>query len=514
MRHHHLLFLTTILISLGIALFLYKVFVLQYPVVPDATESRWVVEAHLSFNAKNKPVKAILHIPSSTENFLIMDENFVSRGYGLKTRTSGDDRSAIWTRKAALGPQGLYYRAVIRNGGIDGKLYAPAVGEEISEGLRKEAMRSLIDDAKQKSADTETFVSSLIGQLQVKNSNIKTICNTRKLDTEAKARCTVEILKEAELKARVVHGIHLRPERNATIDHRVQVLPEGEDIRWMVFDPNTGDRIERDDFLPWWYGDEKLADVENASQVRVTLSVERFQEGAMDAASDYAREISPSFVDFSLFSLPVETQRVYRVLLLVPIGAFIVVLLRNVVGFITFGTFMPVLIGLAFRETEMIWGVVLFSILIGLGLAARFYLERLKLLLIPRLSAVLIMVVLIMALFSVITFKLGIERGISVALFPMVIITMTIERMSIVWDELGAVTAFKQGIGTLVVACIIYLIIKNPTLEHIVFVFPELLLIILAFTILMGRYSGYRLMELKRFRALAKGGNLDHTLES
>jgi hypothetical protein len=40
-------------------------------------------------------------------------------------------------------------------------------------------------------------------------------------------------------------------------------------------------------------------------------------------------------------------------------------------------------------------------------------------------------------------------------------------------------------------------------LKHLFFVFPELLLCVLAVMLLLGRYSGYRLLELVRFRALA-----------
>ena len=39
---------------------------------------------------------------------------------------------------------------------------------------------------------------------------------------------------------------------------------------------------------------------------------------------------------------------------------------------------MPVLIALAFRETQLFWGVVLFSFLVALGLSIRFLLERLR----------------------------------------------------------------------------------------------------------------------------------------
>ena len=43
-------------------------------------------------------------------------------------------------------------------------------------------------------------------------------------------------------------------------------------------------------------------------------------------------------------------------------------------------------------------------------------------------------------------------------------------------------------------------------LQHLFFVFPELILCVLAATILLGRYTGYRLLELKRFKALATQG--------
>ena len=40
--------------------------------------------------------------------------------------------------------------------------------------------------------------------------------------------------------------------------------------------------------------------------------------------------------------------------------------------------------------------------------------------------------------------------------------------------------------------------------EHLFFVFPELLLAVLAVTLLIGRYTGYRLTEIRRFRVLAR----------
>jgi len=88
-------------------------------------------------------------------------------------------------------------------------------------------------------------------------------------------------------------------------------------------------------------------------------------------------------------------------------------------------------------------------------------------------------------------------------LFPMVILTMTIERMTVVWEERGPAEALQQGLGSMAVAAIAYLVINVSYVQHFVFVYPELLLVVLAGTLLLGRYSGYRLTELRRFRALA-----------
>ena len=180
--------------------------------------------------------------------------------------------------------------------------------------------------------------------------------------------------------------------------------------------------------------------------------------------------------------------------------------MRNIIGIDAFGTFMPVLIALAFRETQLLWGVVLFTLLVALGLSIRFLLDRLRLLLVPRLSAVLIVVVLLMLVISLVSHQLRLETGLSVALFPMVIIAMTIERMSVVWEERGATDAMRAGAGSLAVAILAYIGMGLPWLEHLIFTFPELLLVILAVVALVGRYTGYRLLELRRFRALTNHG--------
>ena len=160
---------------------------------------------------------------------------------------------------------------------------------------------------------------------------------------------------------------------------------------------------------------------------------------------------------------------------------------------------MPVLIALAFRNTKLVWGLTFFALVIILGLFSRWYMDRLKLLLVPRLSVVVTVLVIILAIGSTVGQHFGVYRIMAVALFPMVIMTMTIERLSILIMERGGVEALKVSLGTLVVSVCCYLAISAVFIQDFFLAFPEVLFALIAVQILIGRYTGYRLTEYFRF---------------
>jgi hypothetical protein len=507
MSRRHIYVLALSLTILGLGVFLYKVFVLGFPVTPHRISDIWNLEARITFAAHNKPVKVSLLIPNPTHGFAIANENFISQGYGISTTTEDGNRQAVWSKRRIKGQQTLYYRAVIRR--ISAKkpssaLRPPDIENPNFEGPYLAAAQTLVGEIRDRSSDVDTFVKELIKQLNrpQRDENIDLLLG-KQSSVSKKVKIAVRVLAQAKIPARVIHGVRLEEENhNAQLLHWLRVYDKRQ---WRSYDPITGESGVPSNYMPWWQGTKSLVQVQGGDRLQTTLSVNLNQEEAVRAATESGRIKSPLLLEYSLFSLPVHTQAVYNVLLLVPVGAFLLVILRNVVGIKTFGTFMPVLIALAFRETQLMWGVILFSVVVGLGLSIRLYLEHLKLLVVPRLASVLFVVVLLMALLSILTHKLGLERGLSVALFPMVILTMTIERMSIVWEERGATEALQQGLGSLIVAAIAHFIMTIKLVEHLTFVFPELLFVLLAGTLLLGRYYGYRLLELRRFKQVVKG---------
>ncbi|MDY6855071.1 MAG: inactive transglutaminase family protein [Thermodesulfobacteriota bacterium] len=506
MNNRHLYILAIGLFVVGCGIFCYKTLVMRFPIRPQAQTDKWDVEVRISFVAHNKPVKVSLFIPRTTERHIIVDEGLISRGYGLTTKKTDGNRQAVWSIRKAKGLQILYYRAVVRQMG--GKEAPPSQPPEFEvpyfEGPYMLAAESLVLEIQSSSADVETMVAELIKRINSphESDNVSLLLG-EKPSSQKKMEVAKEVLAKAGISARVAHGIQLQQlQRDAPLIHWLQVY---EKDAWQSFDPVSGAKNISDDYLLWWRGPSPLVQVGKGSKLQTRISVSAGKEAALAGATLHSQNNNSFFIRFSPLSLPIDAQAVYRVLLVVPIGAFLLVILRNVIGFKTFGTFMPVLIALAFRETRLIWGLLMFIIIVGLGLSIRFYLEQLKLLLVPRLAAVLIVVLLLMTWLSIITHNLGLERGLSVALFPMVIITMTIERMSIVWEERGAAESLRQGIGSLVAAVFAYLVMNINYVEYLVFIFPELLLVLLSGVVLLGRYSGYRLLELRRFRALTTG---------
>jgi hypothetical protein len=88
--------------------------------------------------------------------------------------------------------------------------------------------------------------------------------------------------------------------------------------------------------------------------------------------------------------------------------------------------------------------------------------------------------------------------------FPIVIVTLIIERLSIMITEEGMLNTFKTLLGTLLIVLLVYSLYFISALEMFMFTNPELLLTIIGLLILVGKYKGYRLSEFLRFRDLVR----------
>ncbi len=503
-RNRQWVSLSLLLIILGALIMAFKVVRLGYPPFPDMESVAWSLQARLQLEPETGAVRASLLLPARPSGFNIAQENFISRGFGLTLEEQELSRQADWAIRRLRGPKTLYYRALIipdtRQRAYASRPAYPDI-PPLEEPFAT-ALKDIVDEVRLESADTETFAAAMLARLTGAEPDENMDLFLADVDSsQDRIRLAQKLLAGAHIPTLQLHGLRLSKDvQRAEIETLLAVF-NGDD--WLAFNPDTGQRGLPVDFFIWWTGERELLTVKGAHLEDLQISASERIKSTLELAQQRA-ELQNSRVRFiTTLQLPIQTQAVYEVLLLIPFGILVIVLLRNFVGFSAFGTFAPVLIALAFRETELLQGVVLFILIVSLGLFFRFYLERLRLLLVPRLAAVVTIVVLLMTAISIISHQLGMETGLSVSLFPMVIISMVIERMSVVWEERGAFTSIREGIGSLAMAALAYLAMSIDVLAYWVTVYPEINLIVLGVIIALGRYTGFRLLELRRFRQLA-----------
>ncbi len=497
-----------LLLITGIALMLYQHIKFEVPWLPTNRTVAWTVEAKIGFDAQPNqnneltPIKVSLAIPEHQPGFTIVDESAASPDYGFAYVDVNGHSRVEWTKRQAQGPQNLYYRIqmLTDENATATAMTVPTVEPVVIPEPYLTALTQIKDSAFAKSSDEYSYTRELFLALKAQEQNTKLLLNIM-----SKPEILEKALNLANIPARIVKVIRLEDgRRNQRLIPFIAVFDAHNE--YQMFDPETEQVSDNKKFFLWDNNSESILDITGGSNSTVGFSIVRnvlSDNKAFSLKHNAKDSKTQSIFNLSVNALPIEEQAVFKGILLIPLGVFIVVFLRIIVGLKTSGTFMPVLIAMAFLQTSLTVGLIGFLTIVGIGLIIRSWLSYLNLLLVARISTVIITVIGIIGTLSFLTYKVGLTDGIKITFFPMIILSWTIERMSILWEEEGYGEVLKQGSGSLLVAVLAYLAMSSISLQHLTFNFLGLQLVILALVLLMGNYTGYRLSELKRFRPLA-----------
>ena len=491
--------LVFLLILAGSVLTLYRHAVFDVPWLPGEKRQIWSIEAKIDFVASGDSVKLNFAVPDTQPGFDRIGEHTASPGYGLSFINSRSGRRAEWSVFQASGAQTLYYQVdmLVNPETADKRLAKPPrLSTQLHNGPHGTAARQLLQNARQRSADAYTLARELIGEFNSQQQSAQLLEQVKR-----RSAWLVDLMNLAEVPAREVLVLELEDgRRRQQLQVFLQVF-DGE--RYRLFHPYTGVQGRQENQLLWEYGSGALLDLVGGRNSTVSFSMID-QEVPVRRMLQEGQLAVPGVLDFSLHSLPLSEQTMFKGILLIPVGVLVVALLRILVGIRTSGTFMPVLIAMAFIQTSLVTGLVGFILIVGVGLVIRSYLSQLNLLLIARISAVIISVIILIAIFSVLAYQLGLAEGLKITFFPMIILSWTIERMSILWEEEGPREVIAQGGGSLLVAVLAFLVMSSDIVRHLTFNFLGLQFIFMAMVLLLGNYTGYRLTELRRFQPLLK----------
>ncbi len=283
-----------------------------------------------------------------------------------------------------------------------------------------------------------------------------------------------------------------------------EVFIEGKWIPINTHDKKFG--LISDNFIVLHQDSEDFADIfENRALVSIYVEPLIYENLKSDFYVDQLKSQHPFWSAVSLHKFSLSIQSIFFGILLIPFGTVILSFMRIMVGINTFGIFTPILLSLFFLETSLVFGLLFFFVVVAIGLMQRMLLDKFYILAVPRLSILLTIVILLYIGFAILAENSGflsVNNG-TLNYFPIVIITVFIERFSIYFIEEGAYNTIKTTLGTFSVSLLCYLLLSVVWLKELIFNNPELIVLAIGVNLLIGNYKGYRLLEYLRFHQIA-----------
>jgi hypothetical protein len=494
------------LFTLSLGLAAYRVISLGYPLLPASSGGAWQlqIDAHIEGGPGETTLE--LALPHEQAGQVLIEEKVTSGALDFNIIRSGAARLGTWSGRIGSNEEEIGYQAavLVQANRPRERLTPPA--EKTTSGLEsnEQALAGRLAAGWKGLGIPARAMAAVAasegkwGESGLAEQDIRAWGGIR--EKYGRVEAALALLEASGVRARAVTGLYLAEGIETEPLRWIDVWTGS---RWESLRLETG-RFEKsplrllplttDGAPPTRVSGGRLSEVRWIVSRRIMSQWRSYYERVMR---------SGRFLDqWSLFRLPSDFQETFRILLLVPIGALIVGFLRNVIGFPTFGVFMPVLLALAFRSTGLFYGLGIFAGILCLGYGVRRALDRLRLLLVPRMSVILTLVIACFTVLALAGNKLGMRHLMAVGLLPFVILTMVIERFFVVIEESGLREGFQMALGSAAVSVIGYAIISWEALQLTFFVFPELLAAVAALQILLGRYTGYRLSEVFRFRSL------------
>jgi len=199
-------------------------------------------------------------------------------------------------------------------------------------------------------------------------------------------------------------------------------------------------------------------------------------------------------------------EKTIVLLLLLPIIATIVAIIRQIIGFKTFGIYVPSILTIVFLDVGLGPGLIVFLAILFTGTFFRYLLKKVRLLYLSRMALVLTLVGISVILLFLLAAYLGINSITRMSIISVLIMIILVERFVNAQIERGFEDAATLTLETLAISVVGYFILVWQSLQNFILHYPWIVLIIILLNLILGRWSGLRLMEYIRFREVLRHG--------
>ncbi|TSC58428.1 MAG: hypothetical protein Greene041619_652 [Candidatus Peregrinibacteria bacterium Greene0416_19] len=186
-------------------------------------------------------------------------------------------------------------------------------------------------------------------------------------------------------------------------------------------------------------------------------------------------------------------------LLMLPVIATILSFLKQVIGITTFGLFAPSIVALSFLALGWWVGLIFLILIVSTGYATRAAMRRWHLLYVPKVAIILIVSSIILLILLALGSSLGLLLARDTVFILLIMSTLSESFLTAKTEQgwLSAVLGIAQTVGA---ALLCVFVVQWPSFQSMLLAYPELILITIVINIILGRFTGLRLVEYFRFR--------------
>jgi len=508
------------LISVAVLIVSIKILFWDYSFQRFLPKTRYEVTCMMSFEGFNEAVSIRTYLPQSNERQTITEEINSSPSMGFSIEPSSAGKQGVWQADLVSGNNQVIYtfhflgssRKYVMDSTLTVTDHYPRLFDQYLEATPeiqvnhpriREIYQDLVGDEQRIVPilrSIHAYTNSLTPRPYKGLTDALTAAKLGEASCNGKSRLFVALARSANIPSRLVGGLILENGTKKTSHQWVEAYIAGE---WVPFDPlNDHFASIPFNYVSLYRGDEFLfshtpgINFDYSFTTKSRLSSNPLLLSELKSHPFNAYELWEAFENIGV---PIG---LLKIILLLPLGALIVAIFRNVIGMNTFGVFLPALIAVASRETGLWYGIVAYLLVIGVVSLVHFPLEKWGILYTPKLVIMLICVVILFLLISYFAIGTGMIALAYVTLFPIVVLTISAERFARTIEEEGFPQALMITLQTLVVVLFAYYAMNSRSMEALFLAFPEVFLAIIGLNILLGRWIGLRMMEYFRFRTL------------
>jgi len=457
------------------------------------------------------------YVPQDNERQKILRKDTVADKVNFKIENEKENKRAIWKLRKGSNINNITYSFTFKGKAIQYNIAdnLPITKSFSSQFLNEEKYievhHSKIDSLAKSLALGKTNLKSVLTSLynfvyHIPSAPIRDVTSAvtafeqNQASCNGKARLFVALCRNRGIPAKLKGGLILENTKKRISHLWAEVLVND---KWIPFDVLNGHFA----YLPSNY-----LEIYSGDHFLITHTP--------NVLFDYSYEIKNiSFVPFinvtakkSIINHPVSLVKllqskimpksVLNFLILLPLGGLLIALIKNVIGLKTYGVFLPILIAFALTYTGYFTGVFLFMLITLLVTVISIPLNNWGLLYAPKMVVILSCTVVSMLIAILVGIQYKITWLTSFSFFPVIIVSIMAERFARAIEEDGYQKAINTILQTLLTTTLCYVVFSSVVIHSMLLIFPELLLIMIAMSLMLGKWIGLRVFEYSRFSTI------------